>query len=244
MNTILKLAADFVVGATIGSLVTYFVVRDIFQAQADEQIENMRQYYLEHPPKKRKNEIEKNPEGDIPMNNSEPPVSKEKKNYEELAQRYTSRYQNPDLDDLVSRIEENDLDEDGDDVEIIFDRKDARENPYLIPEESYMRTYRGIFGSEALEYWVQDNVLTVSDSDEVLDILTTIGLDAVNALLDPNREDDIVFVRNEKLEMEYEVERKEGSYAEWIGEEEPPAPIPIPKVEQRRQKNKYEDDDD
>lgn len=242
MNTILKIAGGFVIGAVAGSLVTYFVVRDSFQAQADEQIANMRQYYIDHPPKERKKETEKNPEGPNPEIDPIKSFAEEPKHYEAEAQRYHSRYSNPDIDDLVSRIEENDLDEDGEDVEIVFDPKDAREKPYLIPEESYMRDFAHIFHSDALEYWVLDNVLTVADSDEVLDILTTIGLDAVNALLDPQRESDVVYVRNEKLQMEYEVERVDRSYAEWIGGD---VNIPeVPKVEQRRHRNKYEDDED
>lgn len=234
----IKFLAGFIFGAAVSGLFTYFVVRDGFQASADEQIENMRQYYLEHPPKPRESKTEKKPEGkkseDIAKR-----MSNEPKNYEALAQKYISRYPSPELDDLASRIEVNHLDEDDQVSEIIFDQKDAREKPYLIREEDYMRRYQGIFGADALEYWVQDNVLTVADSDEVLEALSTIGIDAINALLDPDRDSDIVFVRNERLQMEYEVERNDGSYAEWVGGEvEPPE---IPKVEQRRQKNKYED---
>lgn len=238
MNTVPKLAAGFVVGAAVGSLITYFVVRDHFQAIADEQIENMREYYIAHPPKKRESKIEKKPEGEKMENDPIKSFSSERKNYEEMAHRYRM---SPQDIDLTSRIEERELDEDGDVVEIIFDPKDAREKPYLIPEESYMRDFSHIFGAEALEYWVLDNVLTVADSDEVLDILTTIGLDAVNALLNPERTSDVVYVRNEQLEMEYEVERNDRSYAEWIGGivEVPEPPTP-PK--QKRRRNKYEDD--
>lgn len=244
MNTILKIAGGFVIGAAVGSLVTYFVVRDSFQACADEQIENMRQYYIEHPPKERKHETPKKPEGTASETSSvllSKKPNEEDREYEAKSQKYLSRYSKPDLDDLVSRITETDLDEDGEDVLVEFNESDARETPYIIPEESYMRTYPGLFNSEALEFWVNDNVLRVADSDEVVDISTTIGYDPINYLLDPQRTSDVVFVRNEKLKMEYEIERVDGDYFELFdGDDAKPAPIP--QVEQRRQKNKYEDD--
>lgn len=245
MNTILKVAGGFVLGAAVGSLVTYFIVRDGFQASADEQIENMRQYYIKNPPKERKIKEPEKPEGSIYENLS--PILNRKpdeagREYEKQAQKYMSHYTNPDMEDLISRIGENDLDEDGNAVEIEFSEEDARKKPYLIPEESYMRTYPGLFDSEALEFWVSDNVLRIADSDEVVDIDSTIGYDAINALLDPERKSDVVYARNEKLKMEYEIERMDGDYFELFDGSDG-KPIPIPKVEQRRQRNKYEDDD-
>lgn len=239
MNTMLKIAAGFVLGAAAGSLVTYFVLRDSFQANADEQIENMRAYYIKYPPTEKER---KAPEEKIDTSKFEkvqPFTSDEKKDYQKLSQKYTARYVNPDMEDLMARVNEE-INDEGETISIELDKTRIREKPYLIPEESYMR-HHGLFGNDVLEYWVQDNVLTVADSNEVLDIPSTIGLDAINALLDPGRVSDVVFVRNEKIEMEYEVERNEGSYAEWIGEDIPEEPV---QPQQRRFRNKYEDDDD
>lgn len=238
MNTTLKVVLGFVAGAAIGGLTTYFYTRNYFQSIADEQIENMREYYLEHPPVK----TEKKPDGD---NSESKPRAKEDhaiypdgdRNYEAMATRYHSRYENPSMDELVSRITQN-VDEEGNVIAENLNPEDRKKEPYVIQEESY-GAFGSLFSQECLTYWA-DGVLTVSDTDEILDIGSTIGLDAVEQLIEG--EDDWIFVRNESISMEYEVEREKGTYKAFVAQEldEPEEP-PIQPI-QKRARNKYEDD--
>lgn len=47
MNTTLKVVLGFVGGATVGSLATYYIVRESFRKQADEQVESIRRSFIE-----------------------------------------------------------------------------------------------------------------------------------------------------------------------------------------------------
>ena len=47
MNTTLKVVLGFVGGAAVGSLATYYITREAFRKQADEQVENIRQRFIE-----------------------------------------------------------------------------------------------------------------------------------------------------------------------------------------------------
>ena len=47
MNTTLKVVLGFVGGATVGSLATYYIVRESFRKQADEQVESIRKSFIE-----------------------------------------------------------------------------------------------------------------------------------------------------------------------------------------------------
>lgn len=61
MNTTLKVALGFVGGAAVGSLATYYITREAFRKQADEQVESIRQRFIERYAKLDEEGTEENP---------------------------------------------------------------------------------------------------------------------------------------------------------------------------------------
>lgn len=61
MNTTLKVVLGFVGGAAVGSLATYYITRESFRKQADEQVESIRQRFIERYAKLDEESTEENP---------------------------------------------------------------------------------------------------------------------------------------------------------------------------------------
>jgi hypothetical protein len=90
----------------------------------------------------------------------------------------------------------------------------ARRNyevPYIISIEEFMTNETG-YAQETVTYFLGDQVLCDSQDRAVEDINRTIGL---HNLVFGHRSNDpnVVYVRNEKLNLEFEILRSEGKYA-------------------------------
>ena len=82
--------------------------------------------------------------------------------------------------------------------------------PFLISEDAWSEGVPG-YGSESLSYYL-DGDLLVNDESEVLDIDEFIGQDALEEFRHFETKDDIIFVRNPKLGMDYEVSLSRDRY--------------------------------
>ena len=82
--------------------------------------------------------------------------------------------------------------------------------PFLISEDAWSAGVPG-HGSESLSYYL-DGDLLINDESEVLDIDEFIGQDALKEFRNFETKDDIIFVRNPKLGMDYEVSLSRDRY--------------------------------
>ena len=82
--------------------------------------------------------------------------------------------------------------------------------PFLIDEEAWGVGVPG-YGSESLSYYL-DGDLLINDESEVLDIDEFIGQHSLEEFRHFETQDVIIFVRNPKLGMDYEVSLSRGRY--------------------------------
>lgn len=188
----------FTIGAAIGSIATYKLVKtkaeEIANAKSDAEIEEIREYY--------DNLVKQLNESEEESDDSNETVSAE-----------TVKVSNkPDLFEYTNKLEESGY------TNYATAKKDdnVKEDlplPYIIDPEDYgdMEGY----DFEELTLWA-DGVLT-DNLDEPVDINSTIGEDALNHFGD--YEEDAIHVRNDLRQIDYEVLRVLDNYSD-INQEE------------------------
>lgn len=185
----LYFVASFVLGAAIGSFVTWNVVKDTYQKLAREEIEDIRQYYKEKldalEPKTVSNEVPKN--------------THEKPDIREFAARIIGEngyknYSNTSIkpDPVLNEEEEPEQKEN----EVV---EHDPNKPYVIsPEEFGEKGYTVI----SLSYYA-DGVLADEDDHVVEDVDAVIGYESLEHF--GEYENDSVHVRNDRLRCDYEI---------------------------------------
>lgn len=180
MNKYVLPAITFVAGAAVGAAATFFVVKDKFAKIADEEIEQMRDYYWE-----KLDEIESPYEDEIEPNEEEL-NELARKHAEEIIEKAV--YSGPISATQVSPKTERE-------VEPVMDK----ERPYVIPPEEYDELG---YNTISLTYYA-DEVLADDHMNIIDDVDEIIGLDSLKHF--GEYEDDSVFVRNDKLSTDYEI---------------------------------------
>lgn len=185
----LYFVASFVLGAAIGSFVTWTVVKDTYQKLAQEEIEDIRQYYKEKldalEPKTVTNEVPKN--------------THEKPDIREFAARIIGEngyknYSNTSIkpDPVLDDEEEPEQKEN----EVV---EHDPNKPYVVsPEEFGEKGYTVI----SLSYYA-DGVLADEDDHVVEDVDAVIGYESLEHF--GEYENDSVHVRNDRLRCDYEI---------------------------------------
>lgn len=85
--------------------------------------------------------------------------------------------------------------------------------PFVISRDRYENEYQN-FHKESLVYFTKDEVLC-DDRDEVVDnIVQVLGPDALNSFGEDSDDVDIVYVRNMRMQCDFEVVREHMSYKE------------------------------
>lgn len=129
---------------------------------------------------------------DVPL---APPVS-----YTEVSKPYK-----PDLKELTRR----------DRTEEVLMNK-----PYVIDIQEFAEG-RPEFDKLSIYYYADDGVLVDENEEMIEDIEALIGDEALLCFDDPERyEPDVVYVRNERISIDYEVVREEGRFGEVVGGDE------------------------
>lgn len=179
-----------VVGVAVGALGSYYYLNGKYEVIMQEEMEDMRKRYSRDT---------------IPDPDTEPKVEivrpKLVNKYHTLANNYVSPAE-------------------------LVQHKDYRkvEEPYVISDESFheeMKEYDKI----TLYYYTVDDVVADEADEIVEDIVNVIGPRSLDALFklfsigdEDNEDPDVIHVRNERLEIDYEIIRMEKSYSETIGE--------------------------
>lgn len=194
MNSVIKNITIFTVGLAIGSAVSYIYNSKKFNAQLDDEIEKTKSYY-----ENKYSKTEESVEKDLTV---EEPINAEKtEEYSKMINRYDSPAVKNDeketkkikatfYDPLTDEIEE---------VEVEGNMTNDELKPYVISPDEFGETDYKII---SLNYYA-DNVLTDEFDNIIDDVEGTVG----EASLDTfgEYEDDTVFVRNDQLEIDYEI---------------------------------------
>lgn len=182
MNNIVKCGVSVLIGAAIGSVITWYSVRSYYKNIADEEIESVKMTFS-----KRKHEVEseKNPDGEISEKVSS--AEEHREHYKKLVS--DTGYVN------YSNTKELDGKE--------LDLPSEDDNPFVefVDDDQYGFEY----DTESLDYYPGDDTV-VNELGEIMDedeINEAIGVDWKDRLI--NCGYDTVYVRNSYQEKDYEI---------------------------------------
>lgn len=193
MNGTIKCISAFVIGAGIGSIVTWKFVKKKYEQIADDEIAEMREYY------KGGSEYSESKDQDEPVENEKMPVSKA-----DLEQTTTDE-EKIQYSDIVKKqgYADNETTEKGGDSQL------KKDKPYVIPPEDFGEVEE--YDTESLTYY-EDGVLA-DNNDEIIDnVDELIGEESLTHF--GEYEDDSVFVRNDALKCDYEILRDLRRYSD------------------------------
>lgn len=203
MNNKLLNTIMFATGAAIGSVVTWKILKTKYEQITQEEIDSVKYEYgrlarlMQNDNEKvfRDEECDESTEYEHTREFSE--NDKEMTEYYKLSDNYRSS------DDERKNNEEGDM---GDEDEVPYVN-----GPYVISPDDFNNNPPG-FNAQALDYFADD--VLADGWGVILDIDETIGEDAVNHF--GEYVDDIVYVRNERTELDYEVTRDPRTYEEAV----------------------------
>ena len=188
MNGTVKNLLLLAIGASIGSFVTYRLLKDKYEAIAEEEIESVKETFSRR----------------MPPDYGDPDTEMNDEEYE------LGRLHLRPVGSNTNRIPYNTYSgppaSSGDENEILA--------PYVVNVEEYHDTNLH-FDKSTLYYYNLDDTLVDESEEPIADVDAVIG-DGLMRFGDGSDDPDIVYVRNEKLGIDYEVIRVEKSYQETV----------------------------
>ena len=199
MNNKLFSFIMFTTGAAIGSLVTWKAIKTKYERLAQEEIDSVKEEFsrlskIRKESNNRQNEDEDTEAGDIECNDTDQDDLVEYNNI-------TARYR--------SSSDDDETDEEGD--EWSEGEVPYINGPYVISPDDFASSPPG-YSAQPLDYFA-DGVLADSWGVE-LDIEETIGEESLEHF--GEYADDLLYVRNERKEIDYEVTKDPRTYAEAV----------------------------
>jgi len=206
----------FTVGAAIGSAVTWRVVKNMYEQIANEEIASVKEEYTNLMIKMKK-QLKENATYDSSQDIDETTEVEDDEYYPDDDERdfveaernqidyykMTSKYRSS-----VNEESDDKNDEKGDERD---DEVSYINGPYVISPDEFNSSPPG-YNAQPLDYFA-DGVLA-DNWGVILDLDETIGEDAVNHF--GEYDDDIIYVRNERTEIDYEVTRDPRTYDEAV----------------------------
>ena len=177
----------FVAGAVIGAGVTAYFMNQYCEKRIHEEVQSVKDKW--------ENDHKKEPEVEIEEIKEEDPI--------ETADYTMSSEEIAEATDLVESVgykkkQEAELEA----------RKNAK--PYMISQEEYSN---GEYEPIGLTYY-SDNILATDDTMEpVEDVEGTVGFNSLSHLMQGGPDDDIIYVRNDRLRVDYEVMRDDRPFS-------------------------------
>lgn len=191
MNNGLGYILAFVVGGTIGAVTTYICLKDKLEAEKDEEIQAVRDYYSTTA------EEDKKLQNDI----SEYEEIIESLDYSTFGRRHAEPDSSP--EESIVAIKEDD----------ILKREITEE--FEILTEDRFGDLEG-YGSETLTYYAIDDVLTHENDEQIPNSDELIG-DALHHFGENSNDPEVVYIRNHRIEMDFEIIFEDRSYHEYVG---------------------------
>jgi len=102
-----------------------------------------------------------------------------------------------------------------DEIEEPQEEKIDTENPYIVSLEEFMEERQDL-DKITLTYYEGDDVLTDDRDVAILDYEKNIGNDALSKFGHLSKDPNVVYVRNEKLEIDYEILKDHRSFSEAV----------------------------
>lgn len=118
----------------------------------------------------------------------------------------------------VSEPSEDDSNDQNDEDVVEETHLEPRKDPYFITEDEYYKD--NSFDKEVLVYYEDDEVLSDSREEMIDDVHHTVG-DAIEEF--ERSGEEFLYIRNERLGMDFEIQRVEGSYQEAVYGYVPPS---------------------
>lgn len=221
-----KEALIFAGGVAVGSAVTFLCLKKRMDRKVEEETEDIRRVYFEaiekskEPPKDLSSDEEKEIERESEVHNVMDPKVARRLSIENMQKKdslfhveklindegYRKNYNvfKDDLDEI------KDDDEEDDPIADEHPREGIEERPYTISQEEFIGGNR-FFDKTTLNYY-DDGILEDEITEEIIeDIDSVVGYDSLDKF--GEYEDDVVFVRNERLSTDYEVVRQYRNFA-------------------------------
>lgn len=180
----------FAVGGIAGGIAGYFICKSKYEKLIEEEIESVKESYKVKYGENKEGKDGENKEGkdDNDILNSINAV--ERADFEDRLGKlgYTTSLNNDEEEEDIAPVE-------------------AEDSPYYISPDEYGEVNG--FGKETLVYY-EDSGDLINESEERIDISVNVGEDFINHF--GEYETDAVFVRNERIGMDYEVLMEHTSY--------------------------------
>ena len=186
----LKIVGAFALGAAAGATACFFAVRNAERLRADEEIAAIKEYYDERD------------------RNREKKIADVKKQGEELKK--TTEY----IKDKINYQTFSAVDDVEDEKIVINDHPREVMDIYEITLEQYVNSELA-YDKQDCRFYVEDGTLC-DENGEPMDIDHSVGYDILKAFEDSLV--DTIYVRNDKIETDYEIEKAEGGYLSLIGD--------------------------
>lgn len=203
----------FLIGFGTGAASGYYFAKGKFQAIADAEIAEMKEHYTiinkigAEDPEVLAQKYTQDVDGDVAKN-------------EKLIVNYVTREEAEEEElDVVAEtqtVEENifrgsDEPDDDFDIQAEAENRDP-EIPYVIHHDEYMEN--SLDHTQMVLTWYEQDGALADDKDVPIDeIESTVGFDNLERFGSGSRDRNVVYVRNERMEHDFEILRSEGSFA-------------------------------
>lgn len=219
-------------GAATGALICFALLKEKYEALANEEIKNMKDYYqkeMENIDDAYEEELDNlintlnsaetiyrtyNMNKDIDEHNKR----EEKKTYVDYVKKYSpeeiikDKYYDMPYPDV---IDEDYHDEDDGPPEDPPENDLQYEEPFVISREEFDEGYPH-FDKITITYYENDDVLADEQDEVIPDIEAVVGYDSLGRFGDMSDDDCVVYVRNGRLGADYEIVLAQESYTESV----------------------------
>lgn len=227
---IVKGVALFTSGAVAGALVANGILRAKYEKLSEEEIASVKAAYQVRA-QKLGNVTVYNATATHVMSEEEIDAAEEAKNYEstleELGYTVTPKdiaRLNDNLKRGIMPIDPDHEEEDSDDEE--YEEPDEEEvvnvfeaskdgTPYIITWEQFSEE-KDNYEKVNLDYYADDNTLADTNDAPIPDVIGLVGRDALDNFGNGSHEENVVYVRNDKLALDFEIVRKDTSYSAYV----------------------------
>lgn len=219
MKTNTKILLSFLGGAATGALICFAILKEKYEELANEEIENIKDYY-----QKEMEKIDDAYEEELDnlintMNRDMYEHDKREgtKTYVDYVKKYSpdeivkDKYYDMPYPDVIDEDyhEDDELPEDSPENDLQY------EKPFVISREEFDEGYPH-FDKITITYYAEDDVLADEQDEIISDIEAVVGYDSLSRFGDMSDDDCVVYVRNGRLGADYEIILTQESYSESV----------------------------
>ena len=210
---------SFAGGAATGALICFALLKEKYEALANEEIKNMKDYYqkeMENIDDAYEEELD-NLINTMNMDIDEHNKIEEKKTYVDYVKKYSpeeiikDKYYDMPYPDVI----DEDYHEDDGPPEDPPENDLQYEEPFVISREDFDEGYSH-FDKITITYYENDDVLADEQDEVIPDIESVVGYEALGRFGDMSEDDCVVYVRNGRLGADYEIVLAQESYTESV----------------------------